>query len=280
MLRLSDGQSALAGVALFTLADGTIRRLVSVQIIAEQLGVVETHAWHHLSRVLAHEMMNSLSPVVSLAESMAALLAQADIDPDRAELAESLALMARRASHLMNFVERYRAMLEMPEALPAPVCLADFARDLARIAQANAPHLAIQARVDPPDLVAAMDRELMEQAVINLLKNATEAVAGLEDPLVHLAMREEDGAILIEVTDNGPGLPAGADTLFLPFYTTKPSGSGIGLAVARQIAHAHGGTLAARPQLHGARFVLTLPGSPIHNALDEEGARQTAHEIG
>lgn len=259
ILRLADGRAALAGVALFTLADGTRRRLVSVQIVAEELGAVEAHAWHHLSRVLAHEMMNSLSPVVSLAESMADLLGRRDSTFDRADIAGSLELMARRAGHLMSFVERYRAMLDMPEAVLQPVRMADFAADLIRMATAGMPRLAIRARVEPPGLTVALDRELMEQALINLLKNAMEAVAQTPDPAMELAIRDADGATLIEVSDNGPGLPADPDMLFLPFYTTKRDGSGIGLAVARQIAHAHGGTLVAHPEPRGARFILRLP---------------------
>ncbi|HWJ70667.1 MAG TPA: ATP-binding protein [Sphingobium sp.] len=267
LLRLADGRSALAGTALFTHADGTCRRLVSVQIVAEELGAVEANAWHHLSRVLAHEMMNSLSPVVSLAESMASLLTQQESALDRAEIAASLELMGRRASHLMGFVERYRAMLDIPEAVPEPVDMAEFASDLVRIAQAKAPQIAVDAQVEPPDLTVAMDRQLIEQALINLLKNAVEAIAEVADPVVTLIVRQADGATLIDVVDNGPGLPTDPDTLFLPFYTTKPEGSGVGLAVARQIAHAHGGTLAAMSHARGARFTLKLPNGPMSAQL-------------
>lgn len=263
LLRLTDGRAALAGIAVFTLADGTRRRLVSVQIVAEELGAVELNAWHHLSRVLAHEMMNSLSPVVSLAESLAAIMAQPEGGQDRTEIAACLDLMVRRANHLMRFVERYRAMLDMPEAMPQAVHMADFAADLTRIVQAGSPHIALRWRVEPPGLVAAIDRELMEQALINLLKNAAEAVAHAPDPAIDLAITELDGGTLIEVADNGPGLSADPDTLFLPFYTTKAGGSGIGLAVARQVAHAHGGTLAARSDARGARFTLRFPTGPV-----------------
>ncbi|OJY71673.1 MAG: hypothetical protein BGP16_13865 [Sphingobium sp. 66-54] len=213
--------------------------------------------------MLAHEMMNVLSPDVSIAESVAGILAQPNDVFDRAELAASLELMARRAGHLMKFVERYRAMLDMLEAIPTPVRMTEVAADLVRIVQARAPLPVFQIHVDPLDLVARIDRELMEQALINLLKNAVEAVAAIPDPRVELSIRSRDGATLIEVADNGPGLPVDPDTLFLPFYTTKPDGSGIGLAVARQIAHAHGGVLAARSGALGARFTLSLPNGGV-----------------
>src|SRR5690606_950413 len=149
LLRLADGRSALTAVALFTLADGSIRRLVSVQTVADELSAVEANAWHHLSRVLAHEMINSLTPVVSIAESLAGLLTHASSEFDRQELASSLELLARRASHLMNFVERYRAMLEVPEPVPQPVPLAEFASDLVRISQAGLARTTVQFSVEP-----------------------------------------------------------------------------------------------------------------------------------
>src|SRR5690606_34349074 len=196
LLRLADGRSALTAVALFTLADGSIRRLVSVQTVADELSAVEANAWHHLSRVLAHEMMNSLSPVVSIAESLADLLTQASSDLDREEIAGNLELMARRANHLMNFVERYRAMLEMPEAILQPVHLAEFASDLVHIAQASTGRTIVQLGVEPPELTAMMDRELMEQALINLLKNAMEATRAVPTPIIQLRFGE-DGDTLV-----------------------------------------------------------------------------------
>ncbi len=258
ILRMRDGRAALAGVALFTLADGTRRRLISIQIVAEELSAVELHSWQHLSRVLAHEMMNSLSPVISLAESLSAMVADPSTAIDQNEIADSLQLMARRATHLMNFIERYRTILDMPEAVPAPVALAPFVADLAQIQRAAAPHVAIRTSVEPFDLVAAIDRELMEQALINLLKNAVEALGDVAEPRIELICRATGGDLTIEVVDNGPGLGSDPDILFMPFYSSKAGGSGIGLAVARQIAQAHGAMLTAESTCSGARFSIRL----------------------
>src|SRR5690606_34299535 len=135
-------------------------------------------------------------------------------DLDRQELASSLELLARRASHLMNFVERYRATLEVPEPDPQPVPLAEFASDLVRISQAGMARTTVQLSVEPPDLTAMMDRELMEQALINLLKNAMEAANEVPSPVIQLRFGEDDNALVIQVIDNGPGLPVERDLLF------------------------------------------------------------------
>src|SRR5690606_28093174 len=129
-----------------------------------------------------------------------------------------------------------RAMLEMPEAILQPVRLAEFASDLVHIAQASTGRTIVQLGVEPPELTAMMDRELMEQALINLLKNAMEAIRAVPTPIIQLRFGEDGDALVAQVIDNGPGLPVDSDLLFLPFYTTKPDGSGIGLAIARQIA--------------------------------------------
>lgn len=265
IVRLTDGRAAHASVALFNIPDGTQRRLIAVQVVSEALGAVETDAWHRLSRVLAHEMMNSLSPVISLAESLVSLAEHPGSDPDGTETAAAAATIARRAIHLMRFVERYRQLLAVPQPELSNVPLKAFSEDLAALVRAIDAGVKVRTVVDPPDLVAPIDRELIEQALLNLLKNAVEAVGGREHPTVTLRCHAEGGEVEFVVEDNGFGLPQLTDDLFLPFFTTKPNGAGIGLAIARQIAVAHNGSLLAAPREQGATFTLRLPTSDTAN---------------
>ncbi|HEY0598030.1 sensor histidine kinase [Sphingopyxis sp.] len=256
LLRLTDGRLAHASIGIFDLADGSRRRLIAIQIVAEKLGAVETDAWHRLSRVLAHEMMNSLSPVISLAESLV------DQDPDtrldRIQAAAAAATIARRAGHLMGFVERYRQCLAIPQPRPAPVDLAEFVEDLASLARGFDPDVVLQVAGMPDGATVAIDRELIEQALLNLLKNAVEAVSGRRMPAVTLGWHLDGDMLFFTVDDNGHGLPADAEDIFLPFYTTKADGGGIGLSIARKIAISHGGTLIAASTAEGTRLAMQL----------------------
>ena len=259
IVRLTDGRAAHVSVALLALADGRRQRLIAVQIVSESLGAVEIDAWHRLSRVLAHEMMNSLSPVISLAESLVSLIQEPTADPNHSQAIAAATTIARRAQHLMSFVERYRQLLSIPQPELARVHLAEFAEELATLARTLDPRVDIRVTVEPANVTASFDRELIEQALINLLKNAIEAVQDSEQPLVVLRCSLDEAEVEISVEDNGAGLPNTTDDLFLPFFTTKPEGAGIGLAIARQIAIAHNGNLVARRQAIGATFALCLP---------------------
>lgn len=237
-------------------------RLVALQPVAGGLDVVEQAAWRDLMRVLAHEMMNSLTPIVSLSESVAGR-PSAEADP---EAQAALQVIARRAGNLMTFVDRYRAVAETPKPKLAPVRLDALAGDIARLMAGSlaAAKAVLQVRVEPSDLAVEADRGLLEQAVINLVKNALDATAGRPEPTVELACRRLEGRIAITVADNGEGVPLDRmETIFIPFFTSRAGGSGIGLSLARQIALAHGGqlTVAANTPC-GAAFELSLPERP------------------
>lgn len=260
IVRLADGRAMLAQAAAFTAGAGRMT-LISLQSVSGELDAVELKAWHDLVRVLAHEMMNSLTPICSLSETARARLQAPDVDP--AEVADALDVIARRSAGLMHFVERYRRLTDLPAPEPARLPAAQLA---ARLDRLMAP-LMHQAGVDyasvvtPPRLVFHADAELLEQALINLLKNAIEAVRGRDGAAVRFGARLEDNQLALVVEDNGPGLPDGdPETVFVPFFSTKQGGSGVGLTLARQIALAHGGRLEARPRADGgAVFRLLLP---------------------
>jgi nitrogen fixation/metabolism regulation signal transduction histidine kinase len=260
IVRLADGQALLAQAASFT-ADRRRLTLVSLQRLAGELDAVELKAWQDLTRVLAHEMMNSLTPILSLSESLGVRLKARGARP--AALADDAGVIARRSERLMHFVERYRALAELPAPELEPIKATSLTASMDRLMTPMMAEAGVDyaSRVTPSSLSLSADRELIEQALINLLKNALEAVRGRNAPAVRLAIRQDEAQVTLIVEDNGPGLPAeDPETAFVPFFTTKPGGSGVGLTLARQIALAHGGRLehAARAG-GGAIFRIWLP---------------------
>ena len=179
-------------------------------------------------------------------------------------MAEDLEVIGRRSSGLMHFVERYRRLTDLPEAEPVRLKAVDLVERLDRLmgpmmAEAGVDYAS---SVSPKRLAFDADAELLEQALINLLKNALEAVRGRNGAAVRLGLSLlDDSQIAILVEDNGPGLPAeDPEAVFVPFYSTKAGGSGVGLTLARQIALAHGGRLEHTPRPGGgAMFQLVLP---------------------
>ena len=262
IVRLADQRAMLAQVSGFTVGAGS-RRLIALQSVSGELDAVEIKAWQDLVRVLAHEMMNSLTPICSLSENIATRLGEADSAQARAEVVEAAEVIARRGHGLRNFVERYRRLTDAPAAVKSRTQATELVRDLDRLAAAmiGADAIAYSSAVQPSWLTLEADPDLIEQAAINLLKNAVDAVRGRPGAQVRLTCTLEEDQVALTVIDNGPGLPlADPEGVFVPFFTTKEGGSGIGLTLARQIALEHGGRLehrAATP--HGAVFQLLLP---------------------
>ena len=262
IVRLVDQRAMLAQVSEFTTAAGA-RRLIALQSVSGDLDAVEVKAWQDLVRVLAHEMMNSLTPICSLSENIAARLGEADSPEARAEVIEAAEVIARRGHGLMHFVERYRRLTDAPAAVKSRTAVADLVRDLDSLAAAmiGGDAIAYSSAVQPSWLSIDADPDLLEQAMINLMKNAVDAVRGRAGARVRLTCTLEEDQVALTVADNGPGLPLDdPEGVFVPFFTTKEGGSGIGLTLARQIALSHGGRLehrAATP--HGAVFQLLLP---------------------
>jgi nitrogen fixation/metabolism regulation signal transduction histidine kinase len=259
VVTLAGGQRMLASIGGFV-ADGRRRRMIALQGLSSDLAAAELESWRNLARILSHEMMNSLTPICSLAEGLPTLLG-AEVAGTAAS--QALEVIARRSAGLMSFVDRYRAVADLPAPANARIAADAF---VARLQTLMDPlmaerQVAFETLAQPPGLTLAADPDLLEQAVINLLKNALDATVGSDGACVRLSCSHEEDAVVITVTDNGPGLdPAAAEAAFTPFFTTKPGGSGIGLTLARQIALAHGGRLEHLPRApHGATFRIVLP---------------------
>lgn len=254
-----DARSLLAWVGSIRHAGAEPQRLVSLQSVVGELDAVQVSAWHAMTRVLAHEMMNSLTPIASMAESVESLATAGDRGP---KIASAVATIGRRSRHLMDFVERYRAIVDLPRPVLQQVRVADFLNEIDQLVGPDLRKRGIMFAVTAPhDGLANFDPALVEQGIINLIKNAADAVESTAEPVIALVGLNDADALIIEVTDNGLGIEDDLlEEIFVPFFTTKPGGAGIGLALAQQIALAHGGDLiASRAHPAGSMFRLRLP---------------------
>jgi two-component system, NtrC family, nitrogen regulation sensor histidine kinase NtrY len=264
---LIDGvpQTVLVTAAVVHRLGGLVR-VVAVQPIQGELNAIEIAAQSDLIRVLTHEIMNSMTPVTSLAHSAVDLMRRADRGEDRdiADARAAVETLARRADGVMHFVESYRQISRAPEVRRRPIDAAAWARELEALfrADAKAEGVALLVTVDPPDLALEADPDLMSQVLINLLRNAADAARGhAATPAVRLSFaRSRGGRSRIEVADNGPGVPeAIRQDVFLPFFTTKKQGTGVGLSLARQVVLAHRGAIdVAAADEGGALFRILL----------------------
>jgi len=224
--------------------------VLSILPVQSELGALEVAAQADLVRVLTHEIMNSLTPVTSLARTGAELVASAA--KGKADLADAkiaTETVARRAEGILRFVESYREFAQAPDIHRRQFKARPWAEEIMRLALANAADRQIDARieVEPGTMNLNADPELLAQALLNLLRNSMRATADRDEPNVVLALaREPNGHFRLEVRDNGPGIPDDRrEDIFLPFYTTHKGGSGVGLSFARQVALAHGGSICA-----------------------------------
>jgi nitrogen fixation/metabolism regulation signal transduction histidine kinase len=256
VLRLANGQQMLVSLSLFV-STGE-QRLVSLQSVVGELDAVQLKAWEDMTRVLAHEIMNSLTPISSLSESLSGMLRDGCTGSDTLEAADTI---ARRSRGLSDFVERYRRIAQVPQPRLQTVRMSELLAELERLMRSKLDGIAYSSQIEPPDLQFEADPGLVQQALINLLQNAIDAAGA--DPAIAVSCTGLDHEIAISVADNGEGVPDNLQNdIFVPFFTTKPGGSGIGLSLARQIALAHGGRIevAANPP-HGAVFRISLPAS-------------------
>lgn len=252
-----DRVELTSGVSMSSLA-----ALIDVE---QEERAAEARVTAELVEVLGHELLNGLAPIASLSESALDVLDGAHDDP--ALLREILGVLARRADGLQRFTEAYRTLARLPEPVRRPVPVREMADDLARLfaSRWSTARLHVDAK---EDLSWSLDRDQMHQAVWALLQNAAEAtqIDGAPSGTVRLSVKRADEALVIEVADDGPGVSsADAERIFRPFVTTKPNGSGIGLSLARQIAHAHGGALTLE-QTPATAFRLSLPSHASHSS--------------
>ncbi len=250
---------------------GRGERLISLQDIQSELDATQAEAWEDLVRVLTHEIMNSITPVTSLAATATDVVADVlgkvrdnePIEEDLEDLHDAIETVARRSDSLVQFVDSYRQITRLAPPEKKRIHLAGLFDTVIRLAEAECPHANVDFSVEisPGELDVYADRDLLEPVLINLLRNAWQATESVDNPSVCLRGRlNRRHNVVVEVADNGPGVPANnATKIFVPFFTTRESGSGVGLALARQVMIAHGGFVRVNQnEGGGAVFSLTF----------------------
>src|SRR6186713_2392436 len=222
---------------------GTRHELLVLSDLSQPLRDQEREAWRRLIRVIGHELNNSLAPIKSIAGSLESLLAR-DPPPDdwREDMQRGLGIVASRADALSRFTSAYARLARLPAPTRKRLAFGELMR-----------------RVVGFEPTLSADADQLEQLLINLLRNATDAALETGGGVAAIWTTQDD-MLVVRIEDEGPGLQS-TSNLFVPFFTTKPGGSGIGLALSRQIAEGHGGTLALenRTDRRGCRAYLRLP---------------------
>jgi PAS domain S-box-containing protein len=234
---------------------GLAHQLLVITDLSRALRDEERQAWQRLIRVLGHELNNSLAPMKSIAENLSSMLGRKDRASDwQEDMRSGLNVIAARTDGLARFMNAYARLAKLPPPIFQPLDVGQWIRRVAGLE----PRLQVQLKPGP-DVNIQADQAQLDQLLINLLHNAVDAALETGGG-VRVGWEREDGYIEVWVQDDGPGIP-NPTNLFVPFFTTKPSGSGIGLVLSRQIAEAHGGslTLENRESHRGCEARLRLP---------------------
>ncbi len=276
LLRVHSGDDPLQIVmyaTTFTLL-GRRYKLVSFQNIRDELEKREIESWQKLIRVLTHEIMNSVTPIIALSKLAQETLSSPQPEsaaPDGAErddLLRSVNAVHSRSSGLLEFVKAYRSFGSMPvpsmQDVDALVLLQRaqvlMAEDLMQKG------IVLQLECPAGELLLHVDQRQIEQVLINLLRNAADALGGQREAHIRLrGARDERGGVLLQVLDNGPGIdPANVENIFVPFFTTKRGGTGVGLSVSRQLVQANRGFISVKAlSPRGTAFTMRFPAAPV-----------------
>lgn len=239
-------------------SDITIRkehlRILALSDINSELDEKEIDSWIRLTRVLTHEIMNSITPITSLSDTLLSLS-----DTHDEEIRSGLQTISTTGKGLLAFVESYRRFTRIPTPEPSLFYVKAFIDRMVELArhQNTCKNITFHTDISPADLIVYADENLISQVVINLLKNAIQAIGTQADGKIEISARCNDSEeILIEIKNNGPVIPPEiADHIFIPFFTTKEGGSGIGLSISRQIMRLSGGSITLLPGKE-TKFVL------------------------
>ena len=267
-----DGmEQQLAISATQILMTGKQDMLLSMQNIQSELDSAQLQAWQDLVRVLTHEIMNSITPVSSLAKTAVDLVEDIQrkfgdnsaLHSELSDVANAVQTVARRSEGLTQFVSSYRRLTRLPPPTKKTVKISALFQQVTALATQGWQEkgITLDSHIAPEELDINVDVDMLEQLLINLLKNAEQALQNTDKPTVKLqAFLNPRGHAVIAIGDNGEGVAAEiAEKIFVPFFTTKRDGSGVGLALTRQVMVLHGGSVKlTRSELGGAQFNLTF----------------------
>jgi two-component system nitrogen regulation sensor histidine kinase NtrY len=246
-------------------------KLFSLQDIQNELDTSQLQAWQDLVKVLTHEIMNSITPVASLAKTAVDLVAdtkeqvgeQPEIQSHLDDIASAVNTVARRSEGLMTFVGSYRKLTRLPAPVKTSLKISELFKQVIEITKQDkdSANIEFAYEVEPSELKMDADRAMLEQVLINLVKNAQQATQHVEQASITLnAGLNRRGHVVIDIADNGLGIDDDMKSkIFIPFFTTKKEGSGVGLALTRQVMNSHGGTVkVSTSSTGGALFSLVF----------------------
>jgi len=234
-------------------------KLLSLQNIKSEIDQSEVDAWQKLIRVLTHEIMNSVSPIKLLSGSLIEMFENNQhvktVEEINNQTIENsllgLKTIRKRSIGLSNFVETYKNLTQIPKPKKAEFNVNNMFEHLNTLLKNDLEEKSIQIHFscNRKDIVLNADEKLIEQVLINLIKNSAEAIEEIEDPQIDIFAQLQDERLKLNVKDNGPGIPEEVlENIFVPFFTTKEKGSGIGLSLSRQIMHLHGGNISVKSE--------------------------------
>lgn len=264
LLKLTEARQ-LVTLSLFSTEfklDNTSFTLISVQNISHELSTTEIEAWQRLIKVLTHEIMNSIAPILSLSGTLHEI-SKGKAQATSAEwdtLSSGLEAINIRSAGLLSFTQRYRELTQLPSPVFKNVNIKDLIEQVLQLIQSDLNMHSISVVTELKSVQAMVDASLMEQVLLNIIRNAMDALEGINNPLIHLQLTAADDRIYISIKDNGAGIAtANLDKIFVPFFTTKRNGSGIGLALSRQIALLHGGEIFVQSEVEkGSTFTIVM----------------------
>jgi two-component system, NtrC family, nitrogen regulation sensor histidine kinase NtrY len=281
LLSIKAGQNALVKVqdeddilqlAIFATIlniDSKQITLVTIKNIQNVLEEQETEAWQKLIRVLTHEIMNSITPIASLSESINSMLKSQEGDTvnfDKEtidEIGQAIQTINKRSTGLLHFVNTYRNLTKIPKPNFQILRIEPLLKNIEMLMEDELKHnhVVMEVSVVPENIEVSMDEQLIEQVLINLIKNAIHALEKRPNPKIEVkAFFNKRGRVTLQVADNGTGiLKEVLDKIFIPFFTTKTNGSGIGLSLSKQIIKLHNGSITATsiPEM-GTTFTITF----------------------
>jgi two-component system nitrogen regulation sensor histidine kinase NtrY len=273
MIRLSStpaGKQLLILVTTVKIGESPVK-IITFQDIEPEIELKEMESWQTISRIMAHEIMNSLTPLSSLTETGIMLLEEEGHPKELSKVSQktidnlhtALKTISGRNAALTRFIGNYRQLSRLPQPDRKKVRVADLLAEITGLYRVQCEEQGITCTVRPgPDsLVIMADESQVKQVLINLMKNALEALAGIPDPRLEIQVKRILDQVSLEITDNGPGIPPEIlEKIFVPFYSTKPEGSGIGLSLSRQITRNHGGQISVVSEKDkGTTFRVSFP---------------------
>ncbi len=244
-------------------------KLVSLQNIKNELEEQELESWQKLIRVLTHEIMNSVTPVSSLSTAINEMLVDEKgqkkdlkkIEPDdMKDMYDSLQTIEERSKSLLNFISSYKNLSRLPQPNFQHLRVSDIFQHISQLMKKvlDKANILLEIKIIPSDLSIYADKDMIQQVLINLIVNAKDALQGIKKKKIRLLSFRRNSKVILQVVDNGPGIEKeNIDKIFIPFFTTKKKGSGIGLSLARQIMRLHKGSIYFQTvEKEGTVFVL------------------------